>query len=359
MSTRIFLLTLLCLSLWACKKDEPTPEPESRSFKMGFTTWPYGPNIEDVNDTYAFLENNGDIYSEHIDNNIPWNALINDLPLPAEFTDGIEYKASNRLPDTELLLSVSLLNLERSDLAEDFDGSTPDYTSMSDDAIEDAYFAYLQYLILQFNPNYLVAGIEVNELYIHSPEKWEGYKDLMQAVILRVRAEYPDLQISESMTLHNLYLPDIDNPDAYLEEMVDYLNAMDFVAISFYPFFKNLHTKADFQGVFDFLHQRVNRPIAFVETCTIAEDLIVPNLNLSISGSEAEQNIYLETLLENAQAQNYKFVIWWAHRDYDALWVTFPSELSDLGRLWRDTGLLDEDGNERMALNSWSVHFAK
>ncbi|MCA1763102.1 MAG: hypothetical protein LC664_08940, partial [Flavobacteriales bacterium] len=171
--------------------------------------------------------------------------------------------------------------------------------------------------------------------------------------------ENPNLHISESMTLHNLYLPDMDNQTDYLEEMTGYINAMDFVAISFYPFFKNLHTRNDFQGAFDFLHERVNRPIAFVETCTIAEDLVVPNFNLSISGSEAEQNIYLETLLENAQQRDYEFVIWWAHRDYDALWETFPSEVSDLGRLWRDTGLLDEAGDERLAWNTWGGYFTR
>ncbi|MFN2431171.1 MAG: glycosyl hydrolase 53 family protein, partial [Cryomorphaceae bacterium] len=179
------------------------------------------------------------------------------------------------------------------------------YTSMSDAEIEDAYFDYIQYLMGQFNPNYLVAGIEVNELYIHSPEKWEGYKALMQNVIMRIRAEHPNLEISESMTLHNLYLPDIDNQTDYLEEMTGYINAMDFVAISFYPFFKNLHTQNDFQGAFDFLHDRVNRPIAFVETCTIAEEVI------------------------------------------------------DLDRLWRDTGLLDEAGDERLAWNTWGGYFTR
>ncbi|HKK61971.1 MAG TPA: hypothetical protein VJ951_05395, partial [Bacteroidales bacterium] len=132
-------------------------------------------------------------------------------------------------------------------------------------------------------------------------------------------------------------------------------NQMDFVAISFYPFFKNQNSVNDFQQTFDFLHNRIDKPIAFVETCHLAENLLVTNLNLSISGNEVEQNSYLETLLTNAQEQNYEFVIWWAHRDYDALWETFPPELKDIGKLWRDTGLLDEDGNERVSYTTWKT----
>jgi hypothetical protein len=132
---------------------------------------------------------------------------------------------------------------------------------------------------------------------------------------------------------------------------------MDFAAISFYPFFKNLQTQQEFQEAFDFMHERVNVPISFAETAHIAENLVVLNLNLSIPGSESEQELYLKTLLNNAQTQNYEFIIWWAHRDYDALWETFPPELQDVGQLWRDSGLLDEDGNERVSAQTWKMRF--
>ncbi|MGD1847261.1 MAG: hypothetical protein ACFB10_17865 [Salibacteraceae bacterium] len=84
-STLCFLLLLL---LGGCATDDDGDEApclvpiSERNFKMGFTSWPFGPNLQDVDDTYAFLAANGDIYAEHIDNQIPWNAWINDLPLP-------------------------------------------------------------------------------------------------------------------------------------------------------------------------------------------------------------------------------------------------------------------------------------
>ena len=43
--------------------------------------------------------------------------------------------------------------------------------------------------------------------------------------------------------------------------------------------------------------------------------------------------------------------------DFDALWQTFPDEVKAIGQIWRDTGLLDEDGNERPAFTVWQAHF--
>jgi hypothetical protein len=39
-----------------------------------------------------------------------------------------------------------LLNNERNDLASDFDGTIPNYTSLNDVEIEDAYFKHIQYI---------------------------------------------------------------------------------------------------------------------------------------------------------------------------------------------------------------------
>lgn len=347
----ILLLLLLC----NCSNDDTNTvnTDNDRKFKMGFTTWSYGPNLQDVDNTYSFIENHADIYAEHIDNNIPWNAWINDLALPAEFTNEITGKANRKISGKQLLLSVSILNSNRDELASDIDGNTPLYTNLDDTDIKNAYFKHINYLIEAFAPDYLVIAIEVNELRLRSPEKWDAYKNLILEVKSRIRLLHPDLKISESISLHNLYEPEIMNPAEYINEVINHVNQNDFIAISYYPFLKNQSTTTQFQDTFDFLHSNTSLPIAFVETGHIAEDLIIPNLNVSINGNENEQNNYLETLLENATNQEYEFIIWWAHRDYDALWETFPPEIRDLGQIWRDTGLLDENGIERTTFSSW------
>ena len=338
-----------------CSDADLLAREATRNFEMGFSTWPYAPSEEAVIDTYQFIEENADVYSEHIDNRIPWNAWINNLPLPQEFTLDIDARQARRIPGLKLALSVSLLNTDRNDLWEDFDSSVPDYVELNDAKIQDAYFRHIDYLVTRLEPDYLTIAIEVNELIHNAPEKWNAYKLLMHEVKLRIKAQYPSLQISESLTLHNLYEPEVANPQEYINELVTYANEMDYVAISFYPYFKGLHSKSDFQKAFDFLHDHIDKPIAFAETSHLAEDLSVATYNLSIEGSECGQNQYLESLLNNAQDQDYEYVIWWAHRDFTALWATFPEELQDLGKLWRNTGLVGDEGKSKQALITWKA----
>jgi hypothetical protein len=355
MKNQVFVIVLV---LCSCALDEPPLEVKlERSFKMGFTTWSYGANLQDVKDTYTFISNNADIYAEHIDSNIPWGAWINDQALPTEFTNEITGRAGRKITGKQLLLSVSLLNFSRDELASDFDGAVPAYTHLDDPEIKGAYYKHINYLVSQFEPDYLVIAIEVNELLLRSPEKWASYKSLIFDVKSRIKLAYPDLKISESISLHNLYEPDVTSPESYIIEITNHINQNDFVAISFYPFLKNLSSKTEFQKALDFIHANTLHPVAFVETAHIAENLVIPNLNVSIVGDETEQNEYLETLIENAGTQDYEFIIWWAHRDYDALWQTFPEEVKDLGQIWRDTGLLDENGTERPAFSTWTINF--
>ncbi|WP_338768318.1 hypothetical protein WAF17_07560 [Bernardetia sp. ABR2-2B] len=346
-----FALLFSLLFLISCSKDNV--EAEKRNYKMGFTTFPYEFSIESVNGTYNFIEKNADIYSEHIDNTIPWEALINQTELPTAFTDEIDSKVSRRINSHELLLSVSILNTVRTDLQEDYDGKVPAYNSLTDEHIENGYFRYLEYLVDRFSPDYLVMAMEVNELKKNSISKWNEYKQLGDKIRTRLKEKYPTLKVAESFTLHNWY----QQPTDFVNEIREYSSKSDFLAISFYAFIMNKHTKEEFQGAFDFLHSQTSKPIAFVETNTIAQDLSIPNLDIFIPSSETEQNIYLETLLENAQEQNYEFVIWWAHRDYDRLLEFFPEDTQDLGLIWRDTGLLDEDGKERPAFSTWQEYF--
>ncbi|GMN12071.1 hypothetical protein MTsPCn9_08960 [Croceitalea sp. MTPC9] len=363
-----FLIVLFFIGfIYGCNSDDssrmvdsaPEKEATSRNFRMGFTTWPYAPTLEAVTSTNMFLSSNGDIYSEHIDSNIPWNSWINSAELPNSFTEMVSNRAIRRSPENIMTLSISLLNLNRSDLMPDFDGEIPSYNSLNDEIIANAYYKHVNYLLEQLTPNYLVIAVEVDGLLKNAPEKWEAYKSLMSNVKSRIKTEYPTLPISESVMLHGFYQPDFGESGAVISEISSYVNTMDFAAISFYPFLKGLSDKSEFQAALDFLHANINKPIAFAETGHLSEDLAISSFDLSITGTQAEQNEYLESLLMNAQEENYEYIIWWTHRDYNLLWETFPEDLKDLGELWISNGIINEDGIEKLAKQSWGETFSK
>jgi hypothetical protein len=365
-TVKIFLLIILAAA--ACKKprtvnprcnDDFNSSFSARNFSMGFTTWPFGADYADREATYSFISSHADVYSEQFDNYIPWKALINNEPLPLALTNDIASRLSLKPRDHRLLLSVSLLNIPRDGLLADVDGFIPAYTSMDDPEVASAYMKYLKYLLQAFHPDYLVLAMEVNELRIKRPDLWPGYLSLIETVKRNLKIDYPTLKMAESVTLHNWYNPNVTNQSAFIAEINNYVSQHDFAAVSFYPFLKGQHTAAEFQQAFDFLHAQVTKPVAFVETGHIAEDLNVPAFQLSVKTSDCEQKEYLESLLKNAKAKDYEFIIWWTHRDYDELWQIFPAETKDIGALWKDTGLVTGEGESRPALTSWNLALSK
>jgi hypothetical protein len=361
---RRILIAFLFLALLSCDKNESEPDTltdsffsnvQNRTFRMGFTTWSYGPTLQNVNETYHFIANHGDTYTEHFDNKIPWAAWIEGTSLPDEFVQEVQNRADRKIADLPLVLAVSILNNSREDLAPDYDDNTPFYIGLDDQDIEDAYYSHLVYLIEAFQPTYLIAAIEVNELKMHSPEKWDEFLNLFNAIRLRINETYPLIPISASVSIHNF----LGNSGPNTNGVLDFINNQEFAAISYYPYLHNALTPDDFEATFQFLRQNIDVPIAFSETGYIAEDLDLPAFNVFLNGCPKIQNAYLEAILNQAQAQNYLFVTWFAHRDFDILWETFPPEIQDLGKIWRDTGILNEAGQNRISKTSWDIAYSK
>ena len=69
------LLIVLAFVLPACGGSNSTGAggQQTRSFKMGFTPWPYADTLSAVNDIYAFIDGSADIVAHHIDSGVPWN----------------------------------------------------------------------------------------------------------------------------------------------------------------------------------------------------------------------------------------------------------------------------------------------
>ncbi len=139
-------------------------------------------------------------------------------------------------------------------------------------------------------------------------------------------------------------------------------NVTDAVGISVYPYAFYQHgDKGDPENMpANWLSQIAsfagNKPVAITETGWIAEDLTIPGYGYSEQSDASRQRDYVSGMLANANDLSMEFVIWFAMVDYDALWNNALGQ-DDLSKLWKDTGLYDDNLNPRPALDSWKEYY--
>jgi Glycosyl hydrolase family 53 len=337
-----------------------------RGFLMGFTSWPYAATTEAVRETYAFIGTNADLVVEHMDDGVPWTESLRDAPFSKAFLEKIEGRRKNRPPGMKLLLSLTPLNLGHTSLAECAgNGQRPPLPvelkgkPFDDPQVIRAYVNYCRRMVEFFQPDFLVTGIESNELLNNQPTQWDAYLELGRQVRHELRQRFPRLPLSESITLHKLR--DRQNPRLaeYRTKIQAFVQSHDFFAVSFYPFFLGLHSEQEFAEALDDLPTFSGKPIAVAETGHPAESIKIRTWKLDFPSDARQQAAFVQVLLSRAQAHHYLFVTYWTARDFDELWKTFPESVKDLGALWRDTGLIDEAGRPRPAYETWKLWLAK
>ena len=333
---------------------------------MGFTSWPYAATADAVQGTYAFIGTNADLVVEHMDDGVPWVESLREVPFPKAFLDKIEGRRKSRPPATKLLLSLTPLNMGRNALAESAgNGQRPPLPAelkdkpFNDPQLVRAYASYCRRMVEFFQPDFLLTGIEANELLNNQPKAWNAYRELSRQVQRGLREKFPQLPISESITLHKLLDRQNHGLVEYRKQIQVFVESHDFFAVSFYPFFLGLHQEQEFAEALDYLPMFTRRPIAITETGHPAEPLKIRAWNLDFPTNPKEQAAFVRVLLSRAQAHHYRFVTYWAARDFDELWKTFPDAVKDLGALWRDTGLIDQAGQPRPAYETWREWLSK
>jgi len=340
--------------------DAPLPALRQTNVLMGFTSWPYGATPKAVTDTYAFIGANANLINEHLDDGVPWAEALQNDTFPRSFIAKMEGRRKNRPQGTSLLLSLTALNMGRAGLAdcvgEGGKQALPEPLRgkyFNDAQIKTAYLNYCVWMVDFFKPDYLLTGIEANELLNNKPGEWVGYLELSRYIQQELKRRYPTLPLSESITLHKLLDKNNQALEEYRQKIRGFVAGHDFFAVSFYPFFLGLHTVREFADALEFLPRFSDKPVGIAETGHPAEPIVIKSFKLNFETTPAEQNQYVKTLLDQARTHHYLFVTYWACKDFDELWQTFPDAVKDLGRLWRDTGLVDENNRERPACATW------
>lgn len=363
----LFLIASVTLVFLAapCPAAGPSEQPakqETRSFYMGFTPFPWDMTVEAIETTSKFIVNNGDIIAHHLDAGVPWPEALEDKP----FHPKMENNWKNRREiqkSKKVLVSVTPLNGGRNAMAlywgEKENMPLPEKfknLEFDDPIVKKAYLNYCRRAVEHFGPDYLAIGIEVNELFHHSPEKWPGFVKLYKNTYSQLKKKYPDLAIFATVTLHNLTNKGWKDMKLQQDKIRDFLQHVDIAGISYYPFMAGQSEKPT--EIFDWIRSFTDKPIAITETGYPAETIKLKTFNLTITSNPSRQATYFQTLLDRAGRDNYLFVIAFLHRDYDAMWEKIKSFAPEAFIVWKDCGLLDEAGRKRESYDVWKKYLS-
>ena len=326
--------------------------PESRSFHMGFSGTFGGPLEvhEQVDKTMAeHAEMVVLIFHDLVD--VPWPEALAEKPYPRELEEKIAFRKSHLPKGQKVYVMAGPLTLGRNALKErpddwkDKDFDDPDVIA--------AFTNHCRRLIREFKPDYFCYGVEVNTLATSNPTGFRKYLVMAKEVYEALKKENPNLPIFLSFTIDHYY-KDEENQREAVRQLLPYT---DYIAVSTYPYMSGFANPEDFpQDWFSRIAELdPTKPFAIGETSYPAEDLVLPERNVNVPGSEAWQAWYARFILEESNRLNGRFVAWFFARDYDAYFEQLDEEdsFTKLLRIWRDTGMLDGDGNARESLHIW------
>ena len=355
---KLWLIALLAI-LPSLLRGSSLGAPLQRRFLMGFTSWSSGTTPEAAVATYEFISRSADVITEHIEG-VPWTEALSGEPFRKGFQENIERRKKNQLKGLKLVLAISPLNMGRSAPA-DYYGDTENMPlpepfrgkHFNDPVIKKAYLNYCRRMAEYFKPDYWIIGIESNELLNNTPAEWDNYLELSRFIYAELKKKFPKMPMAHSVTLHKLVDKKNSHLEKYQQTIKEFISSYDFNAISFYPFFLGMHSSDEFRRAFEAIRQFGHKPIAISESGHPAEPIIAKTWNLNIPATPEEQNEFVKALLTAAQKDGYLFVTMFASKDFDEMWKSFPDSVKDLGRLWRDTGIVDENDVKRPAYYSW------
>lgn len=382
---RYVLLLFLAVGLAACSETPVSPldddektafldslrVPDSRPFTLGFTPWPYDFTDQAEAETYDALAAHGDLVVYHLDKGVPWEEARAGDPFPdhvqrqldrmRDEADRFEMVYVSATPQAQDRASLALRwgSDEHQPLPAAWQGRAFDHP----DVIA-AYLAYCRRLIAFFEPDYFAYGIEVNGGLRLDHPNYPAFRSFAEQVYTALKADHPDLPIFLTFQTGS----SVATWEEQWAVNQDLVALSDLVGMSTYPFWvQGLYEPDDADVSYlpdDWFAQMAalapDKPFAITETGYIAERLRLPGI-LSVQGRELWQAQYVDQMLWSAHQLDAEFVVWFVNRDYDQGWERLVDVgLDDIAFLiWRDTGLLDESGKERLGMEVWDRWLAQ
>ncbi len=375
MKKLLFLLLIFAFVLGCGTEPNPTivehidiskfEFPESRTFNMGFTPWPYEFTDTASNETYSLITEHSDFVVHHLDGGVPWSEAFANEPYNQHVLDEIAKRKSKSSKTNKVYLAVTFLSMMRNSVAGywglEENMALPEYwknKEFDDSELIEAYLNYCRFMIAEFEPDYFAYGIELDaELREEDPE-FDKMIYFISKIYPVLKKEYPDLPIFVTIVDES---PN-DNFEIKKNSAKRILDYSDYLALSSYPFWNisgKWGTTSDPKEIPSDWYSKIKtlapeKPFAIAETGYIAETLSLPKYGLNIEGNEEWQAEYIHWFFQEMNKNDAEFVAWFTIRDYDQGWEFLNlMGFDEFFKTWKDTGLIDGGGNPRKSLAVW------
>ena len=343
----------------------PAQQDETRSFRMGFTPWPFAFSDDAIDFTYDAIQEHADLLVHHLDSGVPWPEALAGGPYPPAVMDQLEQRKSRAADMPTLYVSATPQSQDRATLAKywgsDEHQDLPEawaHKTFDDPDVIQAYLNYCNFLIEFLEPDYFAYGIEVNGGLRTDHANFGPFKILAAQVYSALKEKHSDLPVFLTFQTGSF--------EATWEQQMDVNRALieysDWVGMSTYPFWAPGRFQPEDADMSylprDWFDQMAliapDKPFAITETGFVAEPLELASIGVRIRGREDWQARYVDYLLTHANRLEAEFIVWFVLRDYDEGWeVMRQLGFPDWVTIWKDTGLLDGDGQPRTGLESW------
>jgi hypothetical protein len=323
--------------------EQSDAEGPVRAFRMGFSSLPRELTDERYQEAFALAGDYGDVIL--IQRVLPWEEF---LPDGAVSDDTIQTTQAERALAEENDLSI-FVAIDPTDAAEsrsrlvglpeDLEGS-----GFSDPDIRAAVISYAQYVALNYEPDYLALGVEMNMYYQYNPEDFDAFVSLYFEAYDAVKELSPDTLVFPTFQMEELQslLPASEGHPPQWHLLQRFEPKLDLVAISTYPSFA-FDTPDDIpDDYYRQLETYTDRPIAIAEM-GYSSGPCRQGIN---DGTEEEQKDFLAHILLQGESMEMPFVVWFA--GWDPVFASEPPL-----DLFQHIGLLRSDGSEKPSWELW------
>jgi hypothetical protein len=320
---------------------EPTEGP-ARPFLMGFSSLPRELNSDAYRQAIEFADQHGDMVL--IQRTLPWDEFVPGSSVSDDTASNtVSERDAVRDADLELFFAIDLTDgatgRDRlADLPVSLEGK-----NFADEDVRAAVISYAEYVAINYQPEYLAIGVDMNLYYERNKEDFENFLTLYRQARATVQSQSPDTQVTTTMQYEDLLgvMPreDMHFPSWHIVRALE--PDLDVFSVSTYPSFAFGAVSEMPDDYYTQISAYVDKPVV------IAEMGFSSDAGDITSGSEAEQEAFVRRALADAEAINMRFVIWFAIWDPAYALETAYSPFAHIG-------LRRGDDTEKPAWTPWS-----